>query len=105
MLVEKQKQTEEITVDQYLKEELTSEIKYEFIDGQIYAMSGASENHNHISGNIFGELYNHLKTLSCHPFTSDMKLKQQTEIFVILMLWWFVRKIMKIHITKLNPLY
>ncbi len=64
-----------ISIEQYLAFELSSEIKHELVDGQIYAMTGASENHNYIAGNIFSELHNHLKNSSCRPFTSDMKIK------------------------------
>jgi len=75
MLAEKHKQTEEITVDQYLKEELTSEIRHEFIDGQVYAMAGASANHERLSGNMYAELRSHLFHQPCEPFGSDMKVK------------------------------
>ena len=64
-----------ITEEEYLESELTAELKHEYINGDVYAMAGASENHDYISGNIFGEFYIHLKDSSCRPFTSDMKLK------------------------------
>lgn len=39
-----------------LAAELTAEVRHEYIDGQIYAMAGASENHNRIAGNVFFQL-------------------------------------------------
>ena len=36
------------TVEQYLEMERASEEKHEFLDGEIYLMSGASRNHNAI---------------------------------------------------------
>jgi Uma2 family endonuclease len=59
----------------YLQWELTSEVKHELIDGQIYAMAGASENHARISGNIYAEFRHYLKDKSCEAFISDMKVK------------------------------
>ncbi len=70
-----------ISEEEYLKGELTSEIKHEYIDGYVYAMSGASKNHNRIAGNIFLEFGNHLKKTPCEPFTSDMKVKVGSKYF------------------------
>jgi Uma2 family endonuclease len=35
-----------LTEEEYLKSELTSEFKREYIDGQVYAMAGAGFNNN-----------------------------------------------------------
>ena len=70
-----------VSEENYLKSELTSEIKHELIDGHIYAMAGASENHDRISGNIYRKFGNHLENSPCEPFTSDMKLKTSTGNF------------------------
>lgn len=66
-----------IDVAEYLKGELNSDVKYEYVDGAVYAMAGASEKHNLIAGNIFRELGNHLKKQNsvCKTFMSDMKVK------------------------------
>ena len=32
-----------VSVEQYLKEEELSDIRHEFVDGQVFAMTGASE--------------------------------------------------------------
>ena len=70
-----------ISEEEYLNGELTSEIKHEYIDGYVYAMSGASKNHDRIAGNIFLEFGNHLKKTLCEPFTSDMKVKVGSKYF------------------------
>ena len=44
-----------ITEEEYLVSELNSEVKHEYVDGQVIAMAGASPDHGRISGNIFGE--------------------------------------------------
>ena len=37
------------SVEDYLKNELTSEVKHELIDGYVYAMAGTSANNERIS--------------------------------------------------------
>ena len=71
------KKIDTLSPEEYLNGELESEVKHEYIGGHVYAMAGASKKHNIISGNIFRELSNHLKSnkSSCITFTSDMKVK------------------------------
>ena len=38
-------------------------------------ITGASANHNRISGNIYRKFGNHLENSPCEPFTNDMKLR------------------------------
>ncbi len=64
-----------ISVNDYLKGELISEIKHELVDGHVYAMVGGSDNHDRISGNIYRKFGNHLERSLCEPFTSDKRLK------------------------------
>ena len=72
------KQKQHLTITDYLSQELTNEIKHEYVNGQAYAMAGASVNHGRVSGNFFGELLTHLKKSTCEPFMSDMKVKTST---------------------------
>jgi Uma2 family endonuclease len=76
-----EKNTELVNVEDYLKWELNSSIKHELINGTIYAMAGASANHERISGNLYSEFRNHLKGSPCEPFGSDMKLKIKSNFF------------------------
>jgi len=64
-----------LTALEYLQGELTANNKHEFIDGEAYAMAGASEKHNIISGSIYAELYMQLKDKPCKSFMADMKVK------------------------------
>ncbi len=75
------KTTDLISVEDYLTGELSSDIKHELIDGTIYAMAGASANHERISGNIYRKLGNHLENQPCEPFGSDMKLRINANFF------------------------
>lgn len=70
-----------ISEEEYLRRELVSEIKHEYIDGQVYAMSGASRNHQRISGNVFTAAVNHLRGSLCEAFMSDFKVKAGSKFF------------------------
>jgi Uma2 family endonuclease len=64
-----------ISVEDYLEGEKHSEIKHEYVSGYVYAMAGASDDHNRIVGNLFAALHACLRGKRCEPFGSDMKLK------------------------------
>jgi Uma2 family endonuclease len=64
-----------LTVEEYLQLEEQSPIKHEYIDGQIYAMAGASDAHVTIAGNLFALLRNHIRGMSCRIYISDMKVR------------------------------
>ncbi|HSP43716.1 MAG TPA: Uma2 family endonuclease [Luteolibacter sp.] len=50
-----------VTAAEYLEGELRSEVRHEFVDGRIYAMSGASFRHNEICGDTYSILKDHLR--------------------------------------------
>lgn len=60
---------------EYLAGERESETKHEYIDGEVYAMAGASEAHNLIVGNLVGELRARLRGKPCRTYPSDMRLQ------------------------------
>lgn len=64
-----------ITVEDYLEGEKISEIRHEYLDGDVYAMSGASKRHNRISGNLLEKLRNHMKGSGCETFYNEVKLR------------------------------
>lgn len=66
---------------EYLEGEQHSECKHEYIDGLVYAMSGASNNHNLIAMNVSGEFRNHLKGQPCRSYMSDMQVKVGSKYF------------------------
>ncbi|TAH52803.1 MAG: Uma2 family endonuclease [Chloroflexota bacterium] len=65
---------ESYSPDEYLAMEQESDIRHEYFDGHIVAMSGASINHNQIVGNAAGELRNALRGKSCRVFSTDLKV-------------------------------
>lgn len=70
------------TEKEYLKQERSSEIKHEYYQGEIFAMTGASRKHNLIVANLIGELRAQLKNTPCRVYASDMRLKiEETGLF------------------------
>ncbi len=72
-----QKTTNFIPVDAYLEGELESQIRHEYVDGETYAMVGASDRHGLIAGNLHTALNVHLPE-RCQVFMADMKVRVQT---------------------------
>lgn len=64
-----------ITVDDYIEGELLSEVRHEYIGGQVYAMSGGSEAHNAICINLVAAMRQHFRGKPCKVFMADMKLR------------------------------
>ena len=58
----------------YLQQEQQTGLKYEFLNGQMYAMAGGTFNHARISGNFFASLRQHLRTKPCQPMNSDLRV-------------------------------
>lgn len=64
------------TVEEYLAYEQETGIKHEYIDGEIFAMSGGTDNHSEIAVNCTIELSVPLRgRAGCRRFNSDMKVK------------------------------
>ncbi|PZA09006.1 Uma2 family endonuclease [Meiothermus sp. Pnk-1] len=61
--------------EEYLAAEEKAKVKHELVDGVMYAMAGASDIHNRISGNIFARIWGGTRGSPCRVYMSDMKLK------------------------------
>lgn len=64
----------QISVEEYLRLEEAAEAKHEYVGGNVIAMAGATEDHNHIVANLMRELGNCLKGKECAVFPSDMRV-------------------------------
>jgi len=65
---------EYISPDDYLAIEVRAERKHEYFDGRIYAMAGASMNHNFIVANLTKRLNIFLDNKGCDVFGSDLRV-------------------------------
>jgi Uma2 family endonuclease len=63
-----------ITPEQYLEIERQAEYKSEYLNGEMFAMSGASSPHNIICWNILGEFRQQMRNRPCIAYPSDQRL-------------------------------
>ncbi len=69
------KQNSYMTVDDYLRREESGTVRYEFAHGRIFSMTGSSDAHNIISGNLFAKIHAHLEGSGCKAYTNNMKVR------------------------------
>jgi Uma2 family endonuclease len=70
-----------ITIEEYLAGELASEIKHEYEDGYVYAMSGTSKKHDRICQNLARKLGNHLENIPCDVYSNVKAHVSQTKFY------------------------
>jgi len=64
-----------LSVEDYLSGEQDGDIKHEYIAGTVYAMAGASSDHNLIGLNLAFAARSHLKGKPCKVFVFDLKVR------------------------------
>lgn len=62
------------TYADYVALELGSPTKHEFLDGEIYAMAGGSEEHSALAAEVLRTLGNAVGTRPCRVHTSDLRV-------------------------------
>jgi Uma2 family endonuclease len=64
-----------ISIADYLQGELINETRHEYLEGQVYAMAGASKNHQRIITNVVRIFSEHLRNTSCDTYAPDIKIR------------------------------
>jgi Uma2 family endonuclease len=65
-----------LSVEEYLTLDTeTDEGRYEYLDGRVWLLAGASPDHNLVKDNIRSELHPELSPRGCRSFTSDQRVK------------------------------
>jgi Uma2 family endonuclease len=70
-----------LTIPEYLAFERQSELRHEYLDGEVFAMTGASRAHNLIAGNIFREIGNQLRRRPCEAYMEGMRVRTPAGLF------------------------
>jgi len=71
-----QREPQYMTVDEWRElERTTPDAKYEYIDGQVYLMSGGSQAHSRISSNTLRALEDALASEPCYVYNSDASVR------------------------------
>ena len=68
------------SLDDYFAVEEMSEIRHEYFDGEIFAMSGGSLNHNQIAQNLT-RAFDPLRDRGCRAFLADVRLKTPAGLY------------------------
>lgn len=68
-------QSSSMTPEEYLAWEAEQPSKYEYIDGEVYAMTGGTLPHNDIALNLYSQLRPHLRERGCRGNVADAKVE------------------------------
>ncbi|MEM9954610.1 MAG: Uma2 family endonuclease [Chloroflexota bacterium] len=68
-----------ISEKEYLALDADSDIRYEYLDGEIFAMAGASREHNIIASNTHIALGTQLRDKPCEIYQSDMRVQTKAD--------------------------
>lgn len=63
------------TVAEYLAFEASSNVKHEYLEGQIYAMAGGTPEHAAVAAAVIGLLFPQLRNGSCRALDSDLRVR------------------------------
>jgi Uma2 family endonuclease len=63
------------TLDEYFDLELSTNERFEYWNGEVFSMSGGSEEHDQIEGNTYLALRLALSGRECRVFTGNMRIK------------------------------
>jgi Uma2 family endonuclease len=67
-----------LSPQEYLAIERDCETRHQYYRGEMFAMSGASREHNLLATSLSAELYNALRGKPCEVYSSDMRVKVPT---------------------------
>lgn len=64
-----------MTFEEYLEVEANSQIRHEYLGGEVFAMSGVTPRHNRIASRLHGAFREHLKGGPCDSYMSEVAVK------------------------------
>jgi Uma2 family endonuclease len=68
-------QSQKMTVEQYLDWEPLQNCRYEYVNGEVFAMTGRTIPHNDIALNVYRALYPHVRSKGCRINVADVKVQ------------------------------
>ena len=64
-----------LTYSEYLAAERLSEVRHEYLRGEVWAMAGGTPEHGRLAANVIAELRGALRGRPCAVFTSDVRVR------------------------------
>lgn len=68
-------QPQKITIEEYLEWEPQQDVRYEYVNGEVFAMTGGTIPHNDIALNLYTALRPHVRSRGCRANVSDVKVQ------------------------------
>ncbi|MBW4562277.1 MAG: Uma2 family endonuclease [Mojavia pulchra JT2-VF2] len=68
-------QPQKMTIEEYLAWEPQQDLRYEYVNGEVFAMTGGTIPHNDIALNLYTALRPHLRARGCRVNVSDVKVQ------------------------------
>jgi Uma2 family endonuclease len=69
------------TVESYLEFERASDVRHEYLNGDVFEMVGATAKHNLITGSTLASLYTQTRSRPCFVYPSDMRVKISDTVY------------------------
>lgn len=66
---------ESVSVEEYLEGELVSEVKHEYLGGEVHAMSGGTNRHSSVATNVTVAFGGAMRGKPCRAYNSDAKVR------------------------------
>lgn len=70
-----------VSVEEYLRSEAESEVRHEYVSGQLFALAGASDAHNQIVANLVSTVRPQVRQTDCRVYANDMMLRLSERLF------------------------
>jgi Uma2 family endonuclease len=64
-----------LTVEEYLAWEIQQDVRHEYLEGELVAMTGGTIPHNDIALNLYRALYPHVRSNRCRINVADVKVR------------------------------
>lgn len=68
-------QPQSMTITEYLEWEPLQDLRYEYVNGEVTAMTGGTIPHNDITLNLYRVLYPHVRSKGCRINVADVKVE------------------------------
>lgn len=66
---------QKMTIEEYLEWEPQQDVRYEYVNGEVFAMTGGTIPHNDIALNLYTALRPHVRSRGCRANVSDVKVQ------------------------------
>lgn len=64
-----------VSESEYLRLEARSPVRHEYLNGELFAMTGGTLRHNTIAVNLTSALKTHLRNTECRPYLADVRVR------------------------------